>query len=95
MTMRGNLECLQYFNFETDFMEYENLFQNTGVPFFSWSTKIENASPSCKTTISEVNVKTNRMVSTKWTKEQCFASNYSIFSKILFQVVRASYKELT
>ena len=25
----------QYFNFETDFMENENHFQKTGVPFFS------------------------------------------------------------
>ena len=41
------------------------------------STKIENASFSYKTTISEVNVKTNRMMSTKWTyhKERRFASN--------------------
>ena len=25
----------QYFNFETDFIENENFFQKTGVPFFS------------------------------------------------------------
>ena len=25
----------QYFNFETNFLENENLFQKTGVPFFS------------------------------------------------------------
>ena len=30
-----NFERFQYFNFETDFLENENLFQNTGVSFFS------------------------------------------------------------
>ena len=45
------------------------------------STKIENTSFPFKTAISEANVKTNRMVSTKWTyqKEQSFASKYFIF----------------
>ena len=51
------------------------------------STKIENALFPYKTAISKANVKTNRMVSTKWTyqKERSFASNYFIFLKILFQ----------
>ena len=31
-----NFERFQYFNFETDFLENENRFQKTGVPFFSW-----------------------------------------------------------
>ena len=50
--------------------------------------KIENVSFPYKTVISEANVKTNRMVSTKWTyhKERSFASNYFIFLKILFQL---------
>ena len=63
-------------------------FQKTGVLFFSWKLKIENALFPYKTAIlSEANVKTNRMVSTKWTyrKEWSFASNYFIFLKILFQ----------
>ena len=30
-----NFEHFQYFNFETDFLENENFFQKTGVPFFS------------------------------------------------------------
>ena len=36
--------------------------------------------------MSEVNVKTNKMVTTTWTyqKEQSFASNYFIFSKFCF-----------
>ena len=51
------------------------------------STKIENATILYKTTLSKANVNANRMGSTKWTyhKERRFASNYFIFSKILFQ----------
>ena len=36
MTISGNLERFQYFNFERDFLENENVFQKTGVPFFSF-----------------------------------------------------------
>ena len=35
VTINENFERFQYFNFETDFLENENLFQKTGVPFFS------------------------------------------------------------
>ena len=35
VTITGNFERFQYFNFETDFLEKENLFQKTGVTFFS------------------------------------------------------------
>ena len=51
------------------------------------STKIENASFPYKTAISETNVKTNRMLTTKSTyhKKRSFASNYFFFFKILFQ----------
>ena len=31
----GNFERFQYFNFEADFLENQNLFQKSGVPFFS------------------------------------------------------------
>ena len=87
VAINENFKRFQYFNFETDFLENENLFQKTGVPFWVESTKIENASFPYKTAISEVNVKTNRMVTTKWTyrKERNFASNHFIFLKILFQ----------
>ena len=56
--------------------------------FLVESTKIENGSLPYKTAISEANVKTNRMVSTKWTyhKERSFASNYFIFLKIFVSV---------
>ena len=35
VTVSGNFERFQYFNFETDFMENENLFPKTGAKFFS------------------------------------------------------------
>ena len=46
--------------------------------FLVESTKIENAPFPFKTALSETNVKTNRMVSTKWTyhKERSFSGNY-------------------
>ena len=67
MTISGNFQRFQYFDSETNFLKNEKLFQKTGVPFVDESTKIENASFSHKTVVSEANVKTNRMVSTKWT----------------------------
>ena len=50
---------------------------------------------SYKTTTLESNVKTNKIVSTKWTfhKDWSFASNYFIFSEILFQF-KNFYNEL-
>ena len=56
--------------------------------FLVESTKIENASFPYKTEISEPNVKTNKIVTTKWTyhKEQSFGSNYFVFLKIFFQL---------
>ena len=35
VTISESFKRFQYFNFETDFLENENLFQKTGVPFFS------------------------------------------------------------
>ena len=35
MLFRGNFERFKYFNFKSNFLENENLFQKTGVPFFS------------------------------------------------------------
>ena len=32
-----NFEHLQYFNFETDFLENENFFHKTGVTLFIWT----------------------------------------------------------
>ena len=45
----------------------KNFFKKLEYCFLVESTKIENASFSYKTSISKANLKTNRMVSTKWT----------------------------
>ena len=86
-SISGIFEGFQYFKFEKDFLENENIFQNTRVLVLDESTKIENASVPYKTTISEDTVKTNRMASTKWTyqKERSFVSDYFIFLEILFR----------
>ena len=58
--------------------------------FLVESTEIESASfPYKKSAISEA-VKTNRMVTTKWS----FASNYFIFLKFLFQFKNLLNKDL-
>ena len=64
----------------------KTFFKKLEYRFLVESIKIKNASIPCKTAIPEANVKTNRMVSTKWTyhKERSFSSNYFIFLKILF-----------
>ena len=56
VTISGNFERFQYFNFETDFLENENVFQKLEYCFLVESTKTENASFPFKTAISEVNV---------------------------------------
>ena len=68
MTFTGNFERFQYLKFETNF---------TGVSFLVESTKIVNKTLPCKTALSEANIKTNRVRSTKWTyhKEWSFANN--------------------
>ena len=49
--MWQSVEILNVFN--TYFLEKENFFQKTGVPFFSWKHfKIENASSPYETAIS-------------------------------------------
>ena len=50
-------------------------------------TKIEKASFPYKTAKLEANVKTNRMVTTKWAfhRKQGFTSNCVFFLKVLFQ----------
>ena len=55
--------------------------------FLVESAKTENESSPYKTALSEASVKTNRMVSTKWTyhKEPSFAIDHFIFFKIFFQ----------
>ena len=80
------MDLIKYF--ETNFLKKENLFSKTWSTVFSVkSVKIENRTFLYNTALSEANVKTNGMGSSKRTyhKELNFASNYLIFLKILFQ----------
>ena len=81
VTISGNFEHFQYFNFERDFSKMKIFFQKLEYRVLDESTKIENASCPYKTSISEASVKTNRMMGTEWSynKERNFASNYFIF----------------
>ena len=66
----------------------KTFFEKLKYRFSVEATKIKNTSFSFKTVLSEVNVKTNRMATTKWIyhKEWSFASNYLIFWENLFQL---------
>ena len=77
------------------FWKTKTFFKKLENPFLVESTKIKNVSFPYKTTVSEANVKTNWMESTKWTyhKERGFASNFFIFWRFCFSL-RTSYKEL-
>ena len=69
------------------FWKTKNFFKKLDYHFLVETTKIENTSFPFKTALSEANVKTNRMATTKWTyhKGWSFASNYLIFLENLFQ----------
>ena len=88
------MKILNFFNSLTlkqIFWKTKTCFKQVGYSFLVESTMIENASFPYKTAISEANVKTNKMVTTKCTyhKERSFSSNYFIFLKILFQFLLA------
>ena len=76
MTISGNFELFQYFNFKTGFLKTKTFLKKLEYRFLAEGTKSENASFPYKTATSEANVKTNRMVSTKLTyhKERTFAN---------------------
>ena len=84
--MWRSLEIFYISNFEQIFWKTQTLFKKLEHRFLVESAKIENATISYKTLLSEANVKTNRMGSTKWTYHtgRSFASNYFIFLEILF-----------
>ena len=63
LTTTENFKRFQYFDFETNFLENENLFKKA-VFWKIWS-KIENALFPYKTAMSVANVKTNKVVTTK------------------------------
>ena len=88
--MWKSVEILNNFNTLTlkqIFWKRKTFFKKLEYRFLVENTKTENTSFWYKTAISETNVKTDGMVSTKWTyhKERCFDGNYFIFLKILFQ----------
>ena len=59
------------------FWKTKTIFKKLEYSFLVESTKIENASFPYKTAMPEANVKTNKMVTTKWTyqKERSLADN--------------------
>ena len=63
--------------------------------YYHCDCRIESATFSFKTALSEDNFKANGMESIEWTyhKEQCFAVTTSVFRKFYFSF-RTSYKEL-
>ena len=69
------------------FWKTKTFFKKLEYRFLVEATKIEITPFPFKTALSEANVKTNRMATTKWTyhKEWSFASNYFIFLENLFQ----------
>ena len=69
------------------FWKTKTFFKKLEQRFLVETTKIENTSFPFKTALSEANVKTNRMATTKWTyhKEWSFDSNYLIFLENWFQ----------
>ena len=76
MTITANLNVFNT-NFEQNFLKNASPFQKTGVAFLVESTKIDNTTFSCKTALSNADIKTNRMGGTKWTyhNKRSFASN--------------------
>ena len=71
------------------FWKTKTFFKKLEYRFLVETTEIENTSFPFKTALSETNIKTNRMATTKWTyhKEWGFASNYLIFFGNSFPVL--------
>ena len=68
------------------FCQTKNFFKKLEYRFLVETTKIESTLFPFKTALSEANVKTNSMATTKWAyqKEWSFASKYFIFLENLF-----------
>ena len=77
VTVTENFKGIQYFNFETNSLKNENLFQKLKQRFAVESIKIEKATFRHKTALSDDNVKTYKMGSVKqaYHKGRSFASN--------------------
>ena len=88
--MQQTVKILTVFNILTlkqILWKTKRFFKKLEYRFLVKSIKNEITSFPYKSVIPEANVKTNRMVTTKWTyhKERSSASNYFIFLKILLQ----------
>ena len=77
VTIIESFKRFQYFNLKQIFWKTKAFFRKLEYRFLIEITKIENTSFLFKTALSETNVKTKRMATTKWTyhKEWNFASN--------------------
>ena len=60
MTITGNSKR-KFFNFKTTFPKNKNSFQKTGVMFLVERFEIENTTFPYKASLSEANIKINRM----------------------------------
>ena len=69
VTISGNFERFHYFNFKTAFLENKNFFKKLEYRFSVESAKIKNATFSYKPALSEANIKTNGMGSTKYVSQ--------------------------
>ena len=75
------------------FWKTKTFFKKPEYCFLAESTTTEDASFPYKTAISEANVKANKMVTTKWTKNGVFSVTNLFFWKLCFSL-RTSCKEL-
>ena len=87
VTISASFKRFQYFNFEKNFWKTKTSFNKLEYGFLVEATKTESTSFPFKTALSEANVKSNRMATTKrnYHKECSFASNYLKFLENLFQ----------
>ena len=87
VTISENFKRFNTLTLKQTFWKTKTFFKKLEGIFLDEATKIENTSLPFKTALSKANVKTNRMVTTKWTyhREWSFANNYLIFLENLFQ----------
>ena len=85
VTISESFKRFQHLTLKQIFWKMETFIKKLEYIFLVETTKTENTSFLFKTALSEANVKTNRMATTKWTyhKDWRFASNYFIFWKNL------------
>ena len=82
MAISENFKRFNTLTLKQVFWKTKTIFKKLESRFLVETPKIQNTSFPFKTALSEANVKTNRMATTKWTyhKEWNFASNF-VFGK--------------